>query len=105
MQIRSLLYVHGLTFFLSSVQPQSQSTFFDNAQSSLSAPIFAAYLPYQASGAYDFGATDSSRYSGNIVFASVDNSQGFWQFPSESYKVDSQTFDATGTVGIAGKLF
>jgi len=66
--------------------------------------MFAAYLPHQTSGAYDFGATDSSKYSGNIAYASVDNSQGFWQFPSESYKVGSSTFDATGTVGIAGKL-
>lgn len=67
--------------------------------------MFAAYLPYQASGEYDFGATDSSKYSGDIVYAPVDSSQGFWQFASESYKVGDQTFDAQGTVGIAGKLF
>jgi aspergillopepsin I len=91
-----------LTQYFSPVQPQPQSTFFDNAQPSLSAPQFAAYLPYQTSGAYDFGALDSSKYTGTVQYAPVDSSGGFWQFTSDSYQVGSQTFSASGTVGIAG---
>jgi aspergillopepsin I len=84
------------------VTPTQQSTFFENAQSSLSSPLFAAYLPYQRNGAYDFGATDSSRYSGSIQTTSVDSSQGFWAFTSDSYSVDSTSYSSSGTIGIAG---
>jgi hypothetical protein len=71
----------------------------------LSASLFAAYLPQGTDGAYDFGFTDSSKYSGDMVFASVDSSKGWWKFDSQSYMVGDQTYDATGTVGIAGMFF
>lgn len=48
------------------VTPKQQKTFFDNAKASLDAPLFAAYLPYQASGSYDFGYIDASKHSGTI---------------------------------------
>jgi hypothetical protein len=92
----------GLAFSsINTVSPTQQSTFFDNAQSSLSSPLFAAYLPYNANGAYDFGYLDTSKYSGTIRYASVDDSNGFWEFPSTSYKVGSTTHSMSGFTGIA----
>ncbi|TVY71406.1 Aspergillopepsin-1 [Lachnellula suecica] len=91
----------GLAFSnINTVQPQQQSTFFDNAQSSLDSPIFAAYLPANADGAYDFGYTDSSKYSGTIEYTSVDSSNGFWEYPSTSYKVGTKTYSQSGFTGI-----
>jgi aspergillopepsin I len=83
------------------VTPQQQSTFFDNAQSSLDSPLFAAYLPNQADGAYDFGYIDSSKYTGSIVYADVDSSNGFWEYPSTSYKIGSKTYSQSGRTGIS----
>lgn len=85
----------------SIVSPKAQSTFFDNAESSLNSPLFAAYLPVNADGAYDFGYTDSSKYTGSITYAPVSSSNGFWEFPSTSYKVGSTVHTASGFTGIA----
>lgn len=86
------------------VQPTQQKTFFDNAQAGLDSPLFAAFLPFQATGAYDFGATDSSRYTGEIAYTSVDDSNGWWEFPSTSYKVGDKAFTSTGYTAIAGQF-
>jgi Eukaryotic aspartyl protease len=83
------------------VTPVQQQTFFDNAQSSLNSPLFAAYLPFNADGAYDFGYTDSSKYTGTIEYAAVDNSNGFWEYPSTSYKVGSTTYSQSGFTAIS----
>jgi hypothetical protein len=92
----------GMAFSsINTVQPQQQSTFFDNAQSSLDSPLFAAYLPYNADGEYDFGYTDSSKYTGSIQYTSVDNSNGFWEYDSTSYKVGSTTHSQSGYTGIS----
>ncbi|KAI9649404.1 hypothetical protein NHQ30_001980 [Ciborinia camelliae] len=92
----------GMAFnSINTVSPESQSTFLDNAASSLDAPLFAAYLPNNADGAYDFGYTDSSKYTGSITYASVDSSNGFWEFPSTSYKVGSTVHSNSGYTGIA----
>lgn len=86
---------------LSLVLPNSQSTFFDNALSSFDSPVFAAYLPFNANGAYDFGFIDSSKHTGSINSASVDSSNGAWEFQSTSYKVGSTVHSAPGQTGIA----
>ena len=92
----------GLAFSsINTVSPNAQSTFFDNAQSSLNSPLFAAYLPYNANGAYDFGYTDSSKYTGTIKYTSVDSSNGFWEYPSTSYKVGSTVYSQSGYTGIS----
>ncbi|KAH7390241.1 putative endothiapepsin [Cadophora sp. MPI-SDFR-AT-0126] len=92
----------GLAFSsINTVTPRQQKTFFDNAKASLNAPLFAAYLPYQASGSYDFGYIDASKHSGTIQYASVDSSNGFWEFPSTSYKVGTTTHTSSGFTGIA----
>lgn len=92
----------GLAFSnINTVQPRQQKTFFDNAKSSLASPLFAAYLPYHKNGAYDFGYLDTSKYTGQIQYADVDSSGGFWQFTSNNYKVNGQEFNSDGTNGIA----
>ncbi|PVH86205.1 Asp-domain-containing protein [Cadophora sp. DSE1049] len=92
----------GLAFSsINTVTPRQQKTFFDNAKASLNAPLFAAYLPYQASGSYDFGYIDASKHSGTIQYATVDSSNGFWEFPSTSYKVGTTTHTSSGFTGIA----
>ena len=92
----------GMAFSsINTVQPEQQNTFFDNAQGSLDSPLFAAYLPANADGAYDFGATDSSKYSGTIKYTTVDSSNGFWEYPSPNYKVGSKTYSQSGYTAIS----
>lgn len=92
----------GLAFDnINTVTPKSQLTYFTNVKKSLKSPLFAAYLPKEADGAYDFGYTDSTHYSGTIKYASVDSSNGFWEFSSPSYQVGSQTYSQSGSTAIA----
>jgi hypothetical protein len=63
--------------------------------------LFAAYLPFNADGAYDFGFTDSSKFTGTIQYTAVDSSNGFWEYPSTSYKVGSTTFSQAGFTAIS----
>ena len=80
----------GLAFSsINTVKPDQQQTFFDNAKSSLSSPLFTAVLKHQAPGSYDFGYIDSSKYTGSITYTPVDSSQGFWAFNVDSYTVGS----------------
>jgi len=78
-----------------------QETFFDNAKSTLVSPLFAAYLPFNANGAYDFGYLDTTKYTGTPAYATVSSSGGFWEFPSTSYKVGTVTGTMSGFTGIA----
>ncbi|TFB02994.1 Aspartic protease pep1 [Trichoderma ghanense] len=79
----------GLAFSkLNTVQPQQQKTFLDNVQSSLAEPVFTADLKKGQPGTYTFGAVDASAFQGDLTWVDVDNSQGFWQFSSESFAVD-----------------
>jgi len=82
------------------VQPEQASTFFDNAQDSLDSPIFAAYLPKDTDGEYDFGSTDDAKYTGSIVYTDVDSSNGFWEYPSTKFKVGSTSGSMSGFTGI-----
>ncbi|TGJ80708.1 hypothetical protein E0Z10_g8055 [Xylaria hypoxylon] len=79
----------GLAFStINTVQPTQQKTFFDNVQSSLAEPLFTADLRAGANGAYEFGRIDTSKFTGDLTFVDIDNSQGFWQFTSDSFAVD-----------------
>lgn len=92
----------GLAFSsINTVQPTPQNTFFDNVKSSLSQPLFAAALKHNAPGVYDFGFTDSSKYTGSITYTDVDNSQGFWGFTVDSYSIGSDS-TSDSISGIAG---
>ncbi|KAJ5125273.1 Penicillopepsin-1 [Penicillium atrosanguineum] len=90
----------GLAFSsINTVSPKAQNTFFDNVKSSLSQPLFAVALKHAEPGVYDFGFTDSSKYTGSIVYTDVDNSQGFWGFSVDSYKAGTKS--GAGFDGIA----
>ncbi|KAH8691659.1 aspartic proteinase II-1 [Talaromyces proteolyticus] len=78
----------GLAFSsINTVSPTPQKTFFDNVKSSLAKPIFVAILKHDEAGSYDFGFTDSSKYTGEIAYTDVDDSQGFWSFTADSYSI------------------
>lgn len=90
----------GLAFSsINTVSPRAQKTFFDNVKSSLDQPLFAVALKHGAPGVYDFGFTDSSKYTGSIAYTSVDSSQGFWSFTVDRYTAGSKS--GAGFDGIA----
>lgn len=78
-------------FQLTLVQPEAQKTFFDNAKSSLSKPLFTVDLKKNAPGSYNFGFIDNSKYTGTITYVPVDSTDGFWQFTSKGYSVGSSS--------------
>ena len=92
----------GLAFSsINTVQPTSQKTFFDNAQSTLDAPVFTADLKHQTPGSYDFGFIDNSKYKGDITYTPVNSGSGFWEFTSTGYQVGSGSFVSQSIDAIA----
>ncbi|KAJ5698520.1 Penicillopepsin-1 [Penicillium macrosclerotiorum] len=90
----------GLAFSsINTVEPRAQTTFFDSVKSSLDQPLFAVALKHGEPGVYDFGFTDSSKYTGEITYTSVDDSQGFWSFDVDGYSAG--TASGGGFSGIA----
>ncbi|KAJ5558779.1 Peptidase aspartic catalytic [Penicillium sp. DV-2018c] len=80
----------GLAFSsINTVSPKPQTTFFDTVKDQLDQPLFAVTLKHAAPGTYDFGYIDKSKYTGDLVYADVDSSQGFWTFTADSWKVGS----------------
>lgn len=87
----------GLAFSsINTVSPQPATTFFDTVKGSLAQPLFAAYLRHNAAGSYDFGATDSSKYTGSIAYAPVSTANGFWEFSAGAYSVGSTGYGSLG---------
>ncbi|KZZ99002.1 Peptidase A1 [Moelleriella libera RCEF 2490] len=79
----------GLAFSqINTVKPQKQKTFLDNVKTSLAEPVFSADLRKGAAGTYTFGAIDRSKFQGELSWAPVNNSRGFWQFSSEKFAVN-----------------
>ncbi|KAI1641985.1 endothiapepsin [Daldinia loculata] len=92
----------GLAFSsINTVTPTPQKTFFDNVASSLDTAAWTADLKYHEAGTYDFGVVDSSKYTGDITYTEVDNSQGFWSFTSSGYGVGNTSFKSSPFAGIA----
>ncbi|KAI1496326.1 aspartic peptidase domain-containing protein [Biscogniauxia marginata] len=92
----------GLGFStINTVQPKQEKTFFDNVLSSLDAPLWTADLKYHEAGAYDFGAIDKAKYTGDITYTDVDSSDGFWMFQVSGYGFGNSTFKSTPIKGIA----
>ncbi|KAK7537734.1 aspartic peptidase domain-containing protein [Phyllosticta citricarpa] len=80
----------GLAFgSLNTVKPQPQKTFFENLLPTLQEPVFTADLRNDASGSYEFGRIDQTKFQGQMVFTPVDAASGFW-------KVDSKFFTIGG---------
>ncbi|KAI9733822.1 MAG: hypothetical protein M1818_007089 [Claussenomyces sp. TS43310] len=92
----------GLAFSkLNTVRPTRQKTFFDNALSTLTEPLFTADLRAGAAGAYEFGAIDTTKFNGSLTWADIDASSGFWQFSSEKFSVNGVEMTAAGGQAIA----
>ena len=54
-----------------------QKTFFENVMNDLSEPLFTANLKdNMGAGTYEFGVIDNSKFTGDISYTDVDNSQG-----------------------------
>ena len=64
------------------MKPTSQNTWFDNILGSLASPLFVADLRHNTPGSYIFGSIPDE--ANNVLYAPVDNSQGFWQFSTSS---------------------
>lgn len=87
----------GLAFDnINTVTPTKQPTFFDTVKLQLSQPLFAAYLRHNAAGVYDFGFTDSTKYSGTIGYTTVNSDNGFWEFTAGTYYVGSTSHGSLG---------
>lgn len=92
----------GLSFSkLNTVKPQQQKTFFDNVMQSLAEPVFTADLRHAAAGSYEFGNIDNSKFTGNLQWAAVNDTSGFWQFTSQKFAVGGATTDLAGGIAIA----
>lgn len=80
----------GLSFSsINSFDPGPQKTFFDNIAPELELPVFTSLLGSEG-GLYEFGTIDHSLYSGVMANISVDSSNGFWQFKTTGYGVNSK---------------
>lgn len=75
----------GLAFQSSNtIKPETQPTFFENAQSSLQNAVFTANLKADTPGNYQFGVIDHTAYLGDIInYTPVNNSGGLWQFATK----------------------
>jgi Eukaryotic aspartyl protease len=93
----------GLGFSkINTIKPQKQKTFFDNVLPDLSQPVFTASLKSGAAGAYEFGNIDNTQFQGQLTTVPVDNSRGFWQFPSAQFAVGNDAMQtAAGGSGTA----
>ncbi|KAF2129606.1 Asp-domain-containing protein [Dothidotthia symphoricarpi CBS 119687] len=69
-----------------------QKTFFDNVMPTLDLPVFTADLNPDGSGVYEFGAIDSTKFTGAMSWIPVQSTSGFWQFASTKFSVAGQTF-------------
>lgn len=78
----------GLGFStINTVKPQKQKTFFENIMLSLEQPLFTANLRHATVGSYEFGRIDASQFQGQLSFAPIDDSRGFWEFESKRFAV------------------
>ncbi|KAL8914794.1 MAG: hypothetical protein Q9171_000630 [Xanthocarpia ochracea] len=92
----------GLAFdTINTVRPVKQQTFFSNAKSSLSAPLFTANLKKGKPGTYTFGYVDASQYNGPITYVPVNSTSGFWQFTCNGYAVGTTAFNSSSIDAIA----
>ncbi|OBT77459.1 hypothetical protein VF21_05234 [Pseudogymnoascus sp. 05NY08] len=93
----------GLGFSkINTVKPQKQKTFFDNAMATLAEPVFTADLRQDAVGAYEFGKIDTARFAGDLTWAPIDSSNGFWEFTSTKFSVgNGRVLNAIGGTAIA----
>lgn len=80
---------------LNTVSPTAQKTFFDNAKSQLASAVFSVDLKHDIAGTYNFGAIDTSAFTGTMYYANLLNSSaslaGYWTFVAAGYTVGNGT--------------
>ena len=54
-----------------------------------------------SAGSFDFGMTNSSKYTGNITYVPANTTLGFWGFSSSRYMVGNFTYGDNSVSGIA----
>lgn len=92
---------------LNTVTPTAQATPVENMinQNIISLPLFSANLDREDnSGFYTFGVIDAANAGiseSQISYTPVDNSQGFWMFPSTTATVNGTAIDLSGNTAIA----
>lgn len=93
----------GLAFGkINTITPTQQKSFFENIADQLDEKLFTADLDVDASGTYEFGKLDSSKYQGELYTTPIDNGRGFWEFPSNSYSIGGKVSQSsTGSPAIA----
>ncbi|KAF8166315.1 aspartic peptidase domain-containing protein [Mycena galopus ATCC 62051] len=77
-----------------------ENTFMQNIASSLSAPIFAAYLPWgsgAAASCIDFGYIDSTKYTGTLSTVPLISGPDHWAVTSTNYYVNGVEHSVTST--------
>jgi aspergillopepsin I len=85
------------------VKPKQQTTFFQTAinEGVLAQNVFTVDLKKGEPGSYDFGFIDDSKYTGEITYTPIDNSQGFWEFTGTGYQVGDGQFQDVSIDAIA----
>ncbi|OKL56825.1 Aspartic protease pep1 [Talaromyces atroroseus] len=89
---------------INQVEPIAQKTFYFNVIDSLETPVFAVTLKHNEPGTYDFGFIDSSKYTGDLTYADINTSEGYWLFDVDGYSVEggsssSDSFEAIADTG------
>lgn len=70
-----------------TVKPDRQQTWFENVLPQLAAPLFTAALKKNATGSYDFGFIDPAKYQGDIQYAPINTTRGYWEYQAVGYAV------------------
>ena len=60
--------------------PKPVKTWFDNAVEQGLPAVFAAKLPANGPGSYDFGLVNNASFTGELAYTDVDSSTGLWTF-------------------------
>ncbi|KAM0316768.1 hypothetical protein ACHAPQ_011206 [Fusarium lateritium] len=92
----------GLGFSsINTITPKKQKTFFENAKTQYNTGLFTANLQHDAPGTYSFGFINKTAYSGDIVYAPVDTSNGMWTFTTTGFAVGEGKINKTSVTVIA----
>jgi len=92
---------------LNTVTPNPQATPVENMikHNIISLPLFTVSLDRgDNNGFYTFGVIDAAKAGvseSDIIYTPVDNSRGFWMFPSTTAVVNGKTIDLPGNKAIA----
>jgi len=94
----------GLAFSqLNTIKPQKQTTFFDTVMPQLAMPVFSVDLKNDSTGTYQFGAIDTTRFTGQLTTVPVNSQSGFWQVDSPTVTIgNTKVANQGGSPAIAG---